>query len=85
MKLSRKLAVSVAAVSIATTTAVAPAMAATPAAPKAPKSYEEQVQQAELTGKRLDNAKKGVETAKGIVDTLGGLGGLFGVNNGGGK
>ncbi|MEJ4100875.1 hypothetical protein V5S96_10985 [Corynebacterium mastitidis] len=37
------------------------------------KSYEEQVQQAELTSKRLDNAKKGVETAKGIVDTLGGL------------
>ncbi|MBC3185170.1 hypothetical protein H7347_01035 [Corynebacterium sp. zg-331] len=81
MKLSRKLAVSVAAVSIATTTAVAPAMAA----PKAPKTYEEQVQQAELTGKRLDNAKKGVDTAKTIVDTLGGLGGLFGVNGGGQK
>ncbi|KQB84093.1 hypothetical protein [Corynebacterium oculi] len=42
------------------------------------KSHEEQVQQADLTGKRLDNAKKGVETAKTIVDTLGGLGGLFG-------
>lgn len=37
------------------------------------KSHEEQVQQADLTGKRLDNAKKGVETAKTIVDTLGGL------------
>lgn len=47
------------------------------------KTYDEQVQQAELTGKRIDNAKKGVETAKGIVDTLGGLGGLFGF--GGGK
>ncbi|MER0102514.1 hypothetical protein [Corynebacterium sp. KPL2734] len=39
-------------------------------------------EQAELTGKHLDNAKKGVETAKGIVDTLNGLGGLFGLNGG---
>ncbi|MDK8449505.1 hypothetical protein [Corynebacterium mastitidis] len=84
MKLSRKLAVSVATVSIAASTAVAPAMAATPAV-KPGKTYEEQVQQAELTGKRLDNAKKGVETAKGIVDTLGGLGGLFGMSGGGEK
>lgn len=39
-------------------------------------------EQAELTGKRLENAKKGVDTAKGIVDTLNGLGGLFGFNKG---
>lgn len=39
-------------------------------------------EQAEITGMQLDNAKKGVETAKGIVDTLNGLGGLFGLNNG---
>lgn len=77
MKLSRKLAVSAAAASIATATAVAPAMAETaPAAPKP--TYEEQVQQAELTGKRIDNAKKGTETAKDIVDTLQGLNNLFG-------
>lgn len=35
-------------------------------------------EQADLVGKRLDNAKKGMETTEKIVDTLGKLGGLFG-------
>lgn len=35
-------------------------------------------EQADLTSKRLDNAKKGMETTEKIVDTLGKLGGLFG-------
>lgn len=54
----------------------APAKPATPTAP----AKQDPKKQAELTGMQLDNAKKGVETAKDIVDTLNGLGKLFGVN-----
>ncbi len=100
MKLSRKFAVSTAALAVAASATIAPAMAderpsflpgqtlspeAAAAAQKDAKKTSE-MEKAELTGKRLDNAKKGVDTAKGIVDTLGGLGGLFGgADNGGGE
>ena len=42
------------------------------------KSPKDESEQADLVGKRLDNAKKGIEAAKSIVDTLTGIGGLFG-------
>lgn len=98
MKLSRKFAVSAAAVAVAASASIAPAMAderpsflpgqtLSPEAAAAQKEDKKtsEMEKAELTGKRLDNAQKGVDTAKGIVDTLGGLGGLFGgAGNGGG-
>ncbi|KQB85931.1 MULTISPECIES: hypothetical protein [Corynebacterium] len=89
----RKFSVAAAAVAVAATTAIAPAMADEVVGVDRPafdqqqvvkpvkpgkKTYEEQVQQAELTSKRLDNAKKGIDSAKTIVDTLNGFGGLFG-------
>ncbi|MEL4163243.1 hypothetical protein [Corynebacterium bovis] len=42
------------------------------------KTPKDESEQADLVGKRLDNAKKGIEAAKSIVDTLTGIGGLFG-------
>ncbi|KQB84753.1 hypothetical protein [Corynebacterium lowii] len=98
MKLSRKFAVSAATLAVAASATIAPAMAderpsilpGQTLSPEAAAAQQEakkpsETEKAELTGKRLDNAKKGVETAKGIVDTLGGLNGLFGGGAAGGS
>lgn len=86
----RKLGIGLGTVALAATVAAAPATAveadAKPAADVAsvvenvkPDTHADKLGKAELTGKHLDNAKKGVESAKGIADTLSTLGGLFGL------
>ncbi|MCZ9310023.1 hypothetical protein ACUY3K_04810 [Corynebacterium uberis] len=55
--------------------------ATAPTAPEKPAKLTPQ-EQADLSAKRLDNAQKGVATANQIVDTLGKLGGLFGLTSG---
>ncbi len=81
MKLSQKMVAAAVAASAAFVV-VAPANAedVTTEPTTTQTAVDKQKAQAELTSQQLDNAKKGVETANGILDGLGKISDLLGFN-----